>query len=67
MPTSKEFKAPPPGKCYFCKAEVSGDCYCGGCKEYICDSPDCDKNYSLPFGGHGVEDHKIDPEEDDDA
>jgi hypothetical protein len=43
------------GYCYFCGAEVSGEFYCFGCKEFVCDN--CESE-SPPMGPHDVSEHK---------
>lgn len=53
--------------CSRCGAEVESeegnDHYCFGCFEAVC--CDCSINMELPFGRHDVEDHLIDPDEEE--
>lgn len=42
------------GECYFCQAEVNGELYCFGCKEFICEG--CDST-NLVAGRHDVSAH----------
>lgn len=35
--------------------------WCWGCQFYICEG--CYRNYDMPFGGHDVTEHQIDPED----
>ncbi len=51
-------------QCFFCGTEkVTLDNYCYGCTAHICSG--CDKNYYLILP-HDPEDHKIEPDEEDD-
>jgi len=34
---------PESGKCFSCKTEVTDECYCLGCKEFICTDKVCMK------------------------
>ncbi len=52
-----------PNVCTFCEKEVDANAFCYGCRENVCKG--CNTGgFDLPFGGHDVEDHQ--PEEDED-
>lgn len=51
-----------PGSCALCEGVATKDDYCFGCKEWVCET--CCVNYNMPFGGHELEVHTEDPEED---
>lgn len=59
---------PDKGNCYKCKVETTGEGYCFGCKEFICDTEDCSfPGFSLANAtghGHHPEDHWADGESD---
>ena len=48
---------PEKGNCWFCGKEVGGEFFCYGCDEFVCEECDTDP-FSLPFGGHIVENHQ---------
>ena len=50
-----------PGNCHFCGKGESEEGYCWGCKKHICE--DCSINWDMPWGGHDVEVHQEEPEE----
>ena len=45
--------------CHFCGKQVGEECYCHGCKHYVCS--DCD--FGMPMGDHVVEDHENEGDE----
>lgn len=40
-------------KCKVCGVDVTEDCFCSGCNNYVCE--DCD--LATPVGIHDLEDH----------
>ena len=63
-------RKPSGGECYFCRKHTDDDCYCPGCKEYICDGEECGGKFPFSLAsatghGHHPEDHRINAEADE--
>lgn len=56
----------PKPTCAKCEAEVTEDMFCYGCKSYVCEACDAEVAWSIAdagMGGHSLEDHFIDADD----